>query len=381
MRVAWLLLFGLLSFSLQAAEPPAVSVLTFQPGEVYWQRYGHNALLVREDGMARVYNYGIFDFRQKNFALNFARGRMTYRLAEERFEQTLWQYRQEGRWVREQRLRLRPEQARRLAAFLAWNAQPENADYRYDYFSDNCSTKVRDALDAALGGALQRHLVGQSTGVSYRSEAARMMQGLPPMLLLTDGLLGRSADAPIDRWQRSFLPEVLMEALREITVDDLPLVSREQLWVEGREGSTSSMPPSLTMPLALAGLGLAALLVMSARVALLSVPGRGLAVLVSLISGLGGAVLAMAWLFTDHQAMAHNQNLLLFSPLSLLLVWPLSRRQPAPSAQRWALAVLLLAVIGLGLQAFPTLAQGNAHWVLFWLPVHFALAYRLRRPA
>lgn len=381
MRALVLLLGGLLSGTLQAAEPPAISVLTFQPGEVYWQRYGHNALLVREQGLERVYNYGIFDFRQKNFALNFARGRMTYRLAEERFEQTLWQYRQEGRWVREQRLRLRPEQARRLASFLAWNARPENAEYRYDYFSDNCSTKVRDALDAALDGALRRHLQDQPTGVSYRSEAARMMQGLPPMLLLTDGLLGRRADAPIDRWQRSFLPEVLMEALREITVEDLPLVARERLWVEGRGAPTPATAPSLTLPMASAGLALAVLLLLRTPGSALSLAGRGLAALTSLIAGLGGAVLALAWLATDHQAMAQNQNLLLFSPLSLLLVAPLLRRQAAPAARRGALAVLLLAVLALGLHAFPTLAQGNLHWVLFWLPVHFALACRLWRPA
>ncbi len=87
----WLFLLLLLAASVaharrppDAALLPTVSVLTFSPGEIYWQRFGHNALLVREPGgEARVYNYGIFDFQQKNFFLNFARGAMLYRLEEQ----------------------------------------------------------------------------------------------------------------------------------------------------------------------------------------------------------------------------------------------------------------------------------------------------------
>lgn len=379
MKAVFLLLVSLLGVTAQAAEPPVISVLTFQPGAVYWQRYGHNALLVREAGTERVYNYGIFDFRQKNFALNFARGRMTYRLAEERFEQTLWQYRQEGRWVREQRLRLRPAQAQQLADFLEWNARPENAEYRYDYFTDNCSTKVRDALDAALDGALREQLVAQPTGATYRLEAARMMQGLPAVMLLTDGLLGRGTDEPIDRWQRSFLPEVFMEALREIHIDDLPLVSREVLWVAGRAEETPLAPPRPALPMALAGLALAVVLAFPFRRRALALPARGFAGVVSLIAGLAGLVLALGWGLTDHEVMARNHSLLVMTPLSLLLVRPLMQRQPRPWVRPWAVAVALLALVALGLQAVPALAQDHLHWVLFWLPVHLALAFRLWR--
>lgn len=86
-RAPWLLLLLALNgvAGAQSSPPaaPQISLLTFQPGEVYWQRYGHNALRVVEARGEAVYNYGIFDFGQKNFALNFARGRMQYRLATE----------------------------------------------------------------------------------------------------------------------------------------------------------------------------------------------------------------------------------------------------------------------------------------------------------
>ena len=162
----WALLAPMAAALANAASPaappagaPVISVLTFSPGEIYWQRFGHNALLVREQGRAVVYNYGIFDFQQEDFLLNFARGRMQYLLAQEPFAQTLALYRHEGRAVVEQQLDLTPEQAIALRDFLVINALPENAEYRYDYFLSNCSTKLRDAIDLALDGQLRAQLL------------------------------------------------------------------------------------------------------------------------------------------------------------------------------------------------------------------------------
>lgn len=363
-----------------ASAAPQVSVLTFQPGEVYWQRYGHNALLVRNGDDARVYNYGLFDFQQKNFALNFARGRMLYRVAEEHPDWTLYAYQQENRWVREQVLNLTPDQARAVAGYLKWNVRPENADYRYDYFTANCSTRVRDVLDDALRGDLRRQLTGQVTGVTYRSEAARMMRGLPSVLLLTDFLLGMRADQPIDRWQRSFLPEHLMLALRDIQIDGRPLVALEREWLSGHDAESAAHPPSLVLPMALAGLMLAlilwATLPAMGRVAWL---GTGLAALLTLVSGLGGLVLAAFWMLTDHIFIARNQSLLVFAPLSLMLVPGVLRRRTHRFDRGVALTIVFGALLALALQLFPGLAQDTLHWVLFWLPIHLVIWMRMLR--
>jgi len=138
-----------------------VALITFGPGEEIWERFGHNAIEIRDrsSGQARWYNYGIFDFAQQNFFLNFARGLMTYRIAEGDPSEELPVYVEEGRWVIEQQLNLTPPQRAQLADFLAWNTRPDNAQYRYDYFTANCSTRVRDALDAAVGGAIKAQTV------------------------------------------------------------------------------------------------------------------------------------------------------------------------------------------------------------------------------
>ena len=202
-----------------------ISVLTFAPGETYWQRFGHNAILVENTvtGANAVYNYGMFDFFQKNFFLNFARGYMVYRLDVDSLDRTLALYASEGRWVYQQVLALDAAQRLQLAVFLDHNARPENADYRYDYFRDNCSTRVRDALDTALGGALSRPFGGFGRAFSCRGvlahEAGRTLLGHLGRVL---GLLHRGqalVGAPRvgDRtWHQAHLPfQLLLDQLRQ----------------------------------------------------------------------------------------------------------------------------------------------------------------------
>ena len=96
------------------------------------------------------------------------------------------------------------------------NAPPENARYRYDYFTDNCSTRVRDALDRALGGALHQQMVGRSHGNTFRSEAVRLASPRLWMWLGFDIGLGPYADAPLSRWEEAFVPMRLADSLREM---------------------------------------------------------------------------------------------------------------------------------------------------------------------
>lgn len=367
---------------------PRISLLTFAPGPVYWQRFGHNALMVEpgDGGATAVYNYGIFDFFQKNFFLNFARGHMLYRLAAIPVPNTLAEYAAEGRWVYVQELALSEAQARNLAAFLAENALPQNAEYRYDYFRANCSTRVRDALDQTLGGALKQAWSPQPSGTSFRREATRLMSPVPPLMLGMDYILGPAADQPISLWEQAFVPEVLMRAVRAARVDGQPLVAREGYWLPPAGGPEAPEQAfGFTLPALLLGALLATALLLlhrqrrrpTARGAYLV-----LALLPSLLSGLGGLVLLAAWTLTDHWAMWANHNLLLFSPLSLLLLPSLvagarAQWRPAPVVRLLAALIAFGALLSLPLQLLPG-AQQQLPWIAFWLPVHAVLAWNLR---
>ncbi|MGE8262559.1 MAG: DUF4105 domain-containing protein, partial [Stenotrophomonas sp.] len=159
-----------------AAEAPRIGVVTMQPGEIFFERFGHDALVVVDPvtGDATSYNFGYFDPSESDFIGNFVRGDMMYYLVALPLGQDLSYYQESGRGASVQWLDLTPAQSRTLAASLAERAKPENARYHYDYYTANCATMVRDAIDGALGGGLHSQLSGRSRGNTYRSESVRL---------------------------------------------------------------------------------------------------------------------------------------------------------------------------------------------------------------
>lgn len=365
---------------IEAAPPPAISLLTVAPGTVYWQRFGHNALLVRERGVARVFNYGVFDFAQENFFLNFARGRMRYLLYEERLPQMLAAYAAEGREVVEQPLDLAPVQARALRDFLVWNARPENAEYGYDYFLSNCSTQVRDALDLALDGALRRQLEARPAGLDYRQQVQRLTAPDRLLLLGLDAVLGPAADRPRSQWEEAFVPEVLRRALRDVQRLDadgrsVAVAGAERQLLPMRLPPPDEQPPALWAPLLLTGLLIGAGLVAARRrprLAWLAVP------LLALAGLIGGLQLAI-WGLSEHWAGWANANLLLFNPLAWLLIPAVIAvaRSRRPTLRARVLAWVILASALLALLCLPW--QANLHWLMFWVPIWAGLVVLVAR--
>ena len=223
-----------LTAAAQAGDVPRIGVATMQPGDVFFERFGHNALVVDDPDAPypMSYNFGAFDPNEADFVPRFIRGDMRYQLMALPLADDLAYYRDVGRGVSIQWLDLTPTQARSLAAALVENAKPENAHYRYDYFTDNCSTRVRDAIDTALGGALRNQLQGRSRGNTYRGDAVRLASPAPWMWLGFDIGLGPAADRPNALWDDAFVPMRLAEALRGVrNTEGRPLVSGEQVIV------------------------------------------------------------------------------------------------------------------------------------------------------
>jgi hypothetical protein len=373
-------------------SPPTVSLLTVGPGEIFFERFGHNAIVVREPGRpAIVYNYGIFDFAQEDFLLNFARGRMLYRVFDGALEDDLAMYRAQGRSIVKQRLDIDAPKARELVEYLAWNVRPENAQYRYDYFESNCSTRVRDALDRALGGALRAHGEGRSRGYTWRLDALRLMAPQPLLMLGIDLGLGPYADQRIDYWQESFVPETLAYVAGQASYTDasgavVPVVAETARLADGLVEEPPLLPPDLRWPFLVLGLALGAGLLWLSREARAArrVPLAAFAIAFGIACGIGGLLLLFLWFGTEHRAAWRNENLLLLNPLCLALLpawWGIARGriQWRPRAAALAALVALLAGFALFSKILPAFAQANLHWIVLILPIHLALALVLSR--
>ena len=379
-------LLWLVSLSALAAAP-RIGVATMQPGEIFFERFGHNAIVVvdTETGAATSYNFGYFDPSESDFVGNFVKGVMQYYLVALPLDQDLSQYRDSGRGVNLQWLDLTPEQAQSLADALATRSQPEHARYRYDYFTSNCSTQVRDALDTALGGKLKPQLAGRSRGNTYRSESVRLASPALWMWLGFDLGLGPSADTPMSRWEEGFVPMRLADSLREAKNSaGRPLVQAEVELLPHRIAPEPAEAPRRWMPWLFAGLAIGIALAVAGRrwpraTALIALPFW-------LACAIGGGLLIFLWGFSEHWAAWRNHNLLLLNPLCLLLipgaVSVLRRRNPGALFRGVLIAVAVVALFAWFVQWLPFAFgyQYNQTWVALLVPIHLAFAYVFKRP-
>jgi len=305
-------------------------------------------------------------------------------------EDSFASYVSENRTIEAQELDLTPAQRAALWQSLRENARPENREYLYDYFRDNCSTRVRDAIDRAVGGRVRQ--AGQRpAALTFRADALRMTADFFPEYLGLDLGLGRPTDAPITLWDEAFLPERLRDLLRDVRIPgesgDKPLVKSERILFAARRPPKPDQPPGWTVYFLAAGLALGALLAGLGWLARKHPAARvGLGIsssLLGLVFGVLGLIVLSFWLFTDHKAAHANANIFLLAPWSVVLAgygvgaalgWPAATRKAL-----WVVAAAAgFAAIGVLVKALPGLSQDNLALAAFLLPVWLGLASGFR---
>lgn len=311
------------------------SLITCGPGNEFYTTFGHSAIRITdpEQGIDYVYNYGTFDFDTPHFYWKFMRGQLDYKLARTTYNRFMQEYAFEGRAVWEQQLCFESQQVDNLYILLETNLLPEYRYYRYDFFRDNCATRVRDVIYSAWGmdTLLQRGLPERS----YRRLVAdRLKDTLEWWRLGIDLLFGLPADHRCSAPERMFLPlEMMAEYAQTGTTGTWTgpgLVEQpRQLLAETRT------PPARSRPsVALFGLLLGLLAILSV------VERRSQGVrrilrwvdrVLFVIAGLLGLFLCFMWFGTDHYCTAWNLNILWASPLLLLIAVRMER------SPRWAL--------------------------------------------
>jgi hypothetical protein len=368
-----------------------IYLMTMGSGDQVWERFGHNAIRIVDAtrGTDSVYNWGTFDFHQPHFLQRFMTGNTLYWMQGDGIAETLATYRYLNRSVWVQELDLTPAERAAVRDFIAWNALPEHRYYRYDYYLDNCSTRVRDVIDRIVGGQLKEAIGRRLTNTTYRFHTQRALQFDEPVALGTNIGLGEVADRRITAWEESFQPARLQAPVRsvEIRAPDgavHPLVKTEQQLFAANRPPEPTAPPSkmlrnLTIGVAIAGL--IALLARAARTGRRSarIGFSTTATIWAVLNGILGIILIIGWTATRHVFMARNENLLQFDPLALALavVLPLAiaRSRAIGAARSLSVAILAIAVLGLAMKALPWFDQVNGEIIALTLPAHVAVAW------
>jgi hypothetical protein len=375
-----------------------ISILTMGPGAEVFERFGHQSIRIHDltTGLDSAYNWGMFSFEQPHFLVRFLTGDTKYWMEGFPSRGLIAAYRDSGRAVWEQVLSLTRAEKDSLWSYIKWNAKEENKWYRYDYYRDNCATKVRDVLNMVLGGSIERAVAAHEHGVTYRSETLRLAREYPLINYGMDFVLGRPADDTLSAWGEMFVPMRLQELIRSIRVRHSDgtrgrLVRSERQLVVDERYKDADSPPGYLPPALEAGL-----LISGVLLALCMVPGASMPVRWSigfigafwnLLAGVVGILLLCAELFTRHAAyMGHNVNVLLATPASVALVvlYPLAMHASASprvvhAARSLSVFAAACSVFTVLLRVIPPLAQQNRPLLALAVPVQATLAFALWR--
>lgn len=319
----------------QFAEGPepgryVVHIFNVNPGPELFTRFGHIAVLVedRQLNQRSVYNYGTFDFENPNLKWKYVQGFLTFWLEVVPYRMVLPFYIDQDRTITLRTLALTPAQAERMVRRMDVNALPENREYDYRHYLDNCSTRIRDILDEVLDGALKKQFDKQPTGRTYRYWTREALRGMPVVSSIILFSLGPVIDHPITRWDEEFLPEVLAADLDNLRIgpEKKPIVARKTVLFVSKgppAGAETGWPDIVTM------IALFALLIFGFGLPILRLRGKrhprllGMGLLVyGLLSGLAGLMLVLYWTLTAHTDTYSNENLLVMPPLNLWMVGP-----------------------------------------------------------
>ena len=306
------------------SEKAEIHVVTCGPyNEELYSAFGHSAFRVYDPvaGFDWIYNYGVFDFNQPNFYLNFARGNLNYKLGVHEYLPFRDFYVSYNRFVHEQRLNLTFEQKKMLFEFLEWNAKPENQYYQYDYFYNNCATKIRDVVQRVFGDSVKFDDSYIKTDYTIRNLTDLYLKPQPWGDLGIDICLGLPMDKKAVAYEYMFLPDYIESSFNHATLLDsgktIPLVKQTIVTFESQpeDAEFSAFHPWIVFGLILIiGIGLTYSDLKRQKLS------RWFDTLLFGVVGLVGLLLILLWLATDHKAAAKNFNLLWALPTHLALV-------------------------------------------------------------
>jgi len=308
------------------SEQAVISLLTISPGTELYTTFGHSAFRVVDPAinLDRIYNYGTFDFDEPGFYLKFCQGKLDYKLSAYRYIWAQNMYIEEERAIIEQRLNLTPEMRDFMFEFLEWNHLPQNRYYHYDFFFDNCATRIRDVFERTLGDDVQLFF-NENRRLTFRQYIDQYLKALPFSDYGIDLALGAKTDRVATAREALFLPDYLFESIAggKIRIDGQwqPLVAQtDTLHFPPRAAN-----PETSLPWMNIILWIIFLITMFLTFRQFQsgkerrTPVRWLDYLLFGVTGLIGVIIALLWFATEHSTTVDNWNLLWAWPPNLFI--------------------------------------------------------------
>ncbi|APG64684.1 hypothetical protein LPB136_04600 [Tenacibaculum todarodis] len=336
------------SQSIQLSENAEVSIITVGPGKVLYEKFGHSAIRIKDRSLNidRIYNYGMFDFNAPNFYSNFTKGRLIYKLAAYPFHYFVKSNNEDKRWIKEQVLNLPPEQNQAFFTFLNNNAKPENANYEYDPFFENCATKMPDIVQQILNNK-----------VSFTEDFVTKKQSLRQLMndeihwntwgsLGINVALGSKLDKIVTAKEYMYLPDFVFKSFKNAEYFDKnqpkQLVLKENTILNFKEITPEADAIS---PLLVFVVFMLIGFFITFKDVKNNTRTKWFDFLLFFITGIVGLLVVFLWFFTNHSTTPNNFNFLWAFALNLIVAFYLLKNNPPKWVRKYVLLLLVLLFI------------------------------------
>ena len=311
-----IILLFIMSFSIKANDEIQFSIITIGPYESeLYSAFGHSGIryVDKKNNIDHFYNYGIFDFNQPNFYVNFLNGKLLYMVAKYDYRTAEKYYINEDRYIKEQVLSLNESQKILLYNILEQNIRPENRTYLYNYVYDNCATKIRDVLNNVYGESLS--FTSEPENKSFRKLMDLYLEKNKWGDLGIDICLGSKIDYKVSFDEEMFLPEYLFKGIENAVKDgNKNIVSKTNIINLQKENFLSySLSPHYIFLI---------FFIISIYLSFRQVK-YGIKYFIFdsfhlMISGIIGCLLVYLWFFTDHLS-SYNFNIVWAIPFNIII--------------------------------------------------------------
>jgi len=365
------LVFMSKNLSSQSVQDTTIYLITCSPGTETYSIYGHSAIrvVISHLNSDTVYNWGVFDFNTPHFVWKFAKGRLNYLLDTSEFQRFMPEYYYEKRSVFSQKINLESSEKRILLSLIQVNRLPENRSYRYDFFYDDCSTRIRDLIEKAVGPKLIYPPEEKRLMPSFRELVGEYQKSYPWLKMGIDLIMGTPGEVKSTYRDMMFLPLYLQKNLTMAVVSRdhkmAPLLSSRETLLE----FVPQLPKAMlfTTPIFIFTL----LFIIIVLITALFKKGRIINILDLLLFAVF-SVLSVLMIFfnffTDHQQMKWNLNILWFNPAVIICLLYLIFRK---SGAIWFRVVFFLSLLFLPIIIIVPSAINNS-----FVPVLLILIFR-----
>ena len=348
------------SQKLVLSDQSEISIITAGPGDVLYEAFGHSAIRVKDPtlNLDIIFNYGLFDFNQPNFYVNFVKGRLLYRLGKQSFKRFITSYDYQQRWVKDQVLNLSLVDRIKIFEYLNENSLPENAEYLYDPYFNNCATKLRDIAKVILGNKIQFPSSFSNENFTLRQ---LMNQELPWNTWGSFGInlaLGNTLDKELIADNYMYLPDYVHKGFQKATITEnkitTPLVLEERQLLRYTE---KQIKIQWYNPFFVFSLLLLITIVVTFRDQKRNIRSKWLDFTLFFVTGVLGIIICFLWFFTDHYTAPNNFNLLWAFVLNFFVAFILLKSRIPSWTSKYLLFYLFLlfgAIVTsfIGLQQF-----------------------------